>query len=193
MGSYGRNFDFRVMPQGGERGARYMLSTASDRPIGAPVSYSSGVDTSAYGDGVLGVVLASAGAAPAGNGLSGILVYEHAPAAFAGNDPFLTTYSDIDTAPAGKLCQVVHGTTVKVVLKNSEARTFLHTRDYAAFTMVAGLGGATPTVEVAELLSPGTGNDTDGYWAVEGTAADGWLRVTAVDNDTATLEAVMIF
>ena len=49
----------------------------------------------------------------------------------------------------------------------------------AAVTMVEGLGGATPAVEVGDLL----GWNTSGYWAVTTTVAEAVLRVTHVDND----------
>lgn len=193
MGSYGRNFDFRVMPRGGQRGARFMLSTAANIPIGVPVKYDSSVSTVAFGTGVDGVVLATGAQAPT-KGLSGIAVYEHAPAAFAGYDPFLTTYSDLDFVPAGKLVQVVSGEHVKVVLTNTVARTFLQTRAYTGRVMVAGVGGATSDdPAVGNLLTPGTGNDTAGYWAVNGTAANAWLVVTQVDNTNLEVEAQMVF
>ncbi len=55
MGSYGRNFDFRVMPFQGGRGARFMLGGTTNLPIGVPVEYDGAVDTSAFGNGVIGV------------------------------------------------------------------------------------------------------------------------------------------
>lgn len=192
MGSYGRNFDFRVAPHGGERGSRFMLSTTADRPIGVPVKYDSSVDTTAYGSGVLGVVLATTAQAPVVT-QSGVLVYENAPAGYAGNDPFLTRYSDMDKADKGKLVQVVHGTTVKVVFTNTYDRTFLQTRSYTGRVMVAGITGATATIAVGDYLTPGVGTDADGYWAETATASNGWLRVTAVDNANDELEAVMLF
>jgi hypothetical protein len=49
--------------------------------------------------------------------------------------------------------------------------------------------GATPTVKVGDLLSPGTGTDVAGYWAVNATAANAWLRVTNVDAARQMVEA----
>lgn len=196
MASYGRNFDFRVPPRSGERAGRFVLTdtgiTGTTLPIGVPVVYDSaeGVD-SALTD-ARSVKLATTEQAPQ-PGRSGILVYEHAPAAFAGFDPFLTTHSDIDFAPVGKLVQVVSGDTVKVVLKNTSDRTFLNTRDYDGRKMVAGLGGATPTIVVGDYLTPGTGNDTSGYWAETADVTKAWLVVTAVDNDRAECEAQFLF
>lgn len=192
MASYGRNFDFRVPPRSGERAGRFILGGAAAVPIGAPVKVDTATAGSAEFSDANTVELATGAQAPV-PGLSGILVYEHAPAAFAGDDPFLTTYSDKDTAPVGKLVQVVTGTTVKIVLRNTSDRTFLNTRDYTGRKMVAGIGQATPTVEVGEYLTPGTGDDTDGYWAVTASASNAWLVVTAVDNDRAEVEAQLLF
>ncbi len=193
MGSYGRNFDFRVMPFQAGRGARFQLGGTTNIPIGAPVKYDGSVDTSAYGEGVVGVKLAVGAQAPT-PALSGIAVYEHAPAAFAGYDPVITTYSDIDFVPAGKLCQVVSGDHVKVVLTTTVARTFLHTRAYTGRVMVAGIGGSTSgDAETGSLLTPGDGTDSLGYWATTSSAANGWLRVTAVNQTNLEVEAVMTF
>lgn len=197
MGSYGRNFDFRVMPFQGRRGARFMLSTAVTTstlvPIGAPVTYDGAVDTSGYGHGVVGVKLALGAQAPR-DGLSGIAVYEHAPAAFAGYDPALTLYSDIDFVPKGKLIQVVNGDTTKVVLTTTVARSFLHNRDYTGRVMVAGIGGATSgDAETGSKLTPGIGTDAAGYWATTSTASEGWLVVTSVDQTNLEVEAKMLF
>ena len=194
MGSYGRNFDFRVMPHGGERGARFMLGGTTDIPIGTPVKYDGSVDTTAYGEGVVGVKLAVGTQSPREAGLCGIAVYEHAPAWMAGHDPVTTTYSDIDTIPAGKLCQVINGTDVKVVLTTTVARTFLHTRSYTGRVMVAGLGGSTSgDAETGSYLTPGIGDDTNGYWATNGTASNGWLVVTSRNETNLEVEAKMTF
>lgn len=193
MSSYGRNFDFRVMPHQGGRGSRYMLGGSTNLPIGAPVSYSGGVDTTAFGPGVIGVILAT-GAQPPKLGTTGIGVYEHAPNAFAGTDPVLTNYSDIDYIPFGKMLQVVHGNDVKVVLTTTISRSFLHTRTYPGRVMVAGMGGATTgDAEIGSYLTPGNGNDTDGYWQTTATASNGWLVVTASSEAALEVEAKMTF
>lgn len=193
MGSYGRNFDFRVMPFQGGRGARFMLGGTTNFPIGSPLEYDGAVDTTAFGNGVIGLHLATGAQIP-NLGTSGIGVYEHAPAAFAGYDEALTNYSDIDFIPAGKLCQLVHGTTVKVVLKTTVANTFLHTRAYTGRVMVAGIGGATSgDAETGSYLTPGNGTDTAGYWQTNATAANAWLVVTAVSQANLEVEALMTF
>lgn len=191
MSTYGRNFHFRVPPHGAQRSGRFYLDNGgSDLVIGAPVV----VDT--VGDendlGLLPVDKAAADADRPVPGMGGILVYEYGPAAFAGDDALLTTYSDKDTAPAGKAVQVVNGTDVKVVFVNTEDRTFLNTRDYKGRVMVAGIG-ATPTLAVGDYLTPGTGNDTDGYWKATSTPGDEWLVVTKVDLDRGEVEARLLF
>lgn len=188
--TYGRNFDFRVPPRGGDREGRWVLKGSTDRPIGVPVVAASG--TPDIGTGAAYVDLATGAQAPT-LGRCGIAVYEHAPAAYAGYDPVITEYSDIDFVPAGKMLQVVHGTYVKVVFTNTEDRTFLQERSYDGRTMVAGIGIATPTIAVGDWLTPGTGNDTDGYWAETSNESEAWLVVTAVDNDRAEVEARMLF
>lgn len=191
---YGRNFDFRIPPHQGDRLGRFVLTgTAGGHVvIGAPVTYDSVTAAPTDFPGAENVKLATGAQAPI-VGQSGILVYEWGPAAFAGDDPFLTTYSDKDFAPVGKLVQVVHGSQIKVLLKNTSARTFLNTRAYAGRVMVAGLAGATPTVAVGDMLTPGTGNDTAGYWVETATASQAWLRVVAVDNTRSELEAQLLF
>jgi len=87
---------------------------------------------------------------------------------------------------------VLHGPGVKVWLRNTEASTtepgltFSNTRD--AVTMVSGLGGATPTVEVGDLL----GWNTSGYFAVTTNIGEAFLRVTAVYNDQNRCDAEIL-
>lgn len=189
--SYGRNFEFRVPPHGGQRGARFVLAPAltSGLAIGAGVE----VDGDDDDNGRATVTLASGGEVPV-SGKHGIAVYEYAPAAFAGDDPLLTTYSDKDTIPANAAVQVVSGDTVKVVLRNTEDRTFLQTRDYEGRTMLAGFG-ATPTVAVGDYLEPygSSASDTNGYWVETATLANAWFVVTSVDSARGEVEARMLF
>lgn len=190
MSTYGRNFEFRTPPISRDRGGRYYLDSATPVAIGAPVK----VDVSGDANDLdlLPVILATGAQAIPASGMGGVLVYEYGPAAWAGDDPFLTTYSDKDSAPAGAAVQVVSGKNVKVVLRNTEDSTFLAGRDYAGVTFVAGLG-ATPTVAVGDYLTPGVGDGTSGYWAETGTAANGWLVVTKVDTDRGEIEARLNF
>ena len=194
MASYGRNLDFRIPPAAENRKGRFVLTGTAGTSValGAPVTYDSLTAAPTVFPGAQNVKLATGAQAPI-IGLSGILVYEHAPAAFAGDDPLLTFYSDKGTAPVGKLVQVVSDPDIKVVLRNIDAFTFLNTRDYAGRKMVAGLGGATPTIAVGDLLTPGTGDDTSGYWAETSDATKAWLRVIEVDNTRQELEAQLLF
>lgn len=184
--SYGRNFEFRVTPRQGERGGRYYLDD-SERPIGVPVKLSGEQDDL----GRLGVELATGAQAKPAPGTGGILIYEHIQ--FMHVDPAETTYSDFDTAPAGKAVQVVNGTTVKVAFKNTEEGDFLVRENYPAPRTMVDEVGATVGVEVGDYLTPGTGNDTDGYWAKTEDADNGWLVVTAVNTTTGEVEARLNF
>ena len=191
MGSYGRNFEFRVPPQGGQRGARYVLpaDAAADIPIGAPVVVADGATVDEMGR--LPVELATSAQVPK-KGLAGIIVFEHAPNAYAGDDPVLTTYSDKGEAPRGRSVQVVAGDRIKVVFRNTADRTFMHVRDYPGRIMVAGTG-TTPTVAVGDMLSPGDGNDDDGYWAETADATKAWLIVESIDAARGEVECRMNF
>ncbi len=188
MSEYGRNFEFRVSPQPNYRSGRYKNSTVAI-PIGVPVAVADGATRDANGR--LTFALATGAQAPE-IGQCGIAVYEYAWEAFEGRDPNLTTSSDLDTVPANEPCQLVNGTDVVVVLRNTVAGLQLG-RSYPGRIMTAGVSLATPTVVVGDLLTPGVGNDTDGYWAETGTAANGWLRVIGVDTTRAEVTARMLF
>lgn len=189
MSSYGRNFEFRIPPRGPARGGRYAALAAT--PIGAPII----IDTTAPANalGLQVVKLAPDGTSRGSGANKGIAVFEYGPAAFAGDDPELVTYSDKDTVPAGAAVQMVAGdAAVKVVLRNTVARNFLGIRPYPGRTMVAGMG-ATPTVVVGQFLVPGVGTDSGGYWKPTATEADGWLVVTKIDTTRAEVEARILF
>ncbi len=197
MGSYGRNFEFRIVPESENRPGRFSVpATGSQLPIGIPIVTNgpAGVDSG----GRQYVAKAGAGAL-ARKGQTGILLYEYAPDAYAGFDPLLTTYSDMGTVPLGAGVQMISGPNVKVVLRNTVAETFLTARTYAARKMVEELTadkGTTPsTVVVGDYLIPGTGDDTTGYWKVGGGGAtpNGWLLVTKVDDARGELEAHFTF
>lgn len=180
--SSSRNFGFRVPPDADERAGRFILGGSTDLPFGVPVKATIPATPDDTLTDVLEVTLATDAQAPI-PGLSGILFYEYDAAAFAGYDPVLTTYSDLGTAPVGRLVQVVSGPDVKVWFKNTFDRDFLHVRSYAGRLMVAGVSIATPTVKVGDLLTPGVGDDDWGYWAETSTASEAWLRVTNVHDD----------
>jgi hypothetical protein len=187
--SYGRNFEFRSTPEGAQRAGRYFLDETTPVVIGAPVILSADGATDAVGR--LGVELATGAQDKPAPGTGGVLVYEHI--LHVGVDPYLTTYSDFDTAPAGEAVQVINGTEVKVAYKNTTAETFLTRTGYpSARVMVAGVSGST-TLAVGDFLTPGVGNDTDGYWAETGTATEAWLVVTFINNSTGEVEARLNF
>jgi hypothetical protein len=197
MGTYGRNFSFRVTPKNENRGGRFAVPSTGNRlPIGVPVvaDTSAGVTSlTAYPtQNVQTLKLATGAQAPVA-GQSGILVYEYGPAAFAGFDPLLTLYSDLDTVPLGANVQLVNGPNVKVLFKNTAASTFLHVRNYAARTMVAGLTAVTPSVSVGSFLTPGTGDDVNGYWQTTATQSQAWMVVTSVDSNRLECEAHLLF
>ncbi len=185
--SYGRNFEVTVPPHGRDRRGRFFLDGAA-LPIGAPVAYGTGGTVGGPNDlGLEPVVSVVGDVAP--TEMSGIVLYEYAPNAYAGDDPVLTNYSDKDTVPAGAAVQVVRGDYVKVRFTNTTAETFLNTRDYAGRVMVDLAG-----ISVGDLLQPeATPNDTNGYWQAAVTAANAWLVVTKVDSARGELEAQMTF
>lgn len=189
--SYGPQFEFRVPPRSGERAARYYLDdTTGLIPIGAPVVVDENGDENVLGQ--LPLVVADANTNKPKNGLGGIAVYEYGPAAYAGDDSKLTTYSDKYNIPAGASVQLVSGDTVKVVLRNLPEQLFLNTRTYPGRVFVAGLG-ATPTLSVGDFLTPGAGDDTSGYWKETSDEAEAWLVITKVDADRGEVEARLTF
>jgi hypothetical protein len=189
MGSYGRNFEFRVTPLEAMRRGRVVLDEGADVAIGAPfVIATDAVPDEVFTD-ALPATLATGAQAPR-RGFAGLGIYEHLD--YNQQDPQYTTYSDKDTIPDGKLFQLISGPNVKVVFRNTADRTFLTTRDYDGRIMVAGMG-ATPTVGIGDYLTPGTGDDTSGYWAATGSATNAWLIVTNVDALRQEVEAEFTF
>jgi hypothetical protein len=185
MGTYGRNFEFRITPTEEQRHGRVYLDGSNAVPIGVPLVIAANATPSEMWTDALPATLAT-GAQPFKHGLCGIGVYEHID--FNGSDPMLTLYSDIDMIPVKRLVQLTAGPNTKVVFTNTTDRTFMGVRNYKGRMMVAGMG-ATPTVKVGDSLSPGTGTDAGGYWAVNGTAANAWLVVTNVDAARQMVEA----
>jgi len=155
-----RNFQFRVSPRNGERGSRFVLDTASDAlPQGVPVISTGELDS-------LGRTIVELATDSGGNkdkplaGQGGILIYEQFR--YDGTDTAITTYSDMDTVPAGKGVQVVTGENrVKVAYKTTDAEAFYGRADYpTARVMVAGAGAtrasASPVaVQVQPCAAPG--------------------------------------
>ncbi len=186
MGSYGRNFEFLIVPRSENRLARFATPSTGTWVIGAPVKGTGSFDT-------LGreIVAAADEASPPIKGKMGILVYEYGGGeTWAGDDRSLTTYSDKGTAPVSSAVQVVSGPNVKVWFKNTDEEEFLTNRTYTAFTMVAE--GSTPAV--GEYLEPhDTPSSTNGYWRETATLANAWLVVTKVDSTNGEFEAQFLF
>jgi hypothetical protein len=201
MSSYGRNLDFRIPPTHGARGGRFAAPAAPLTgglgnpsgliPIGAPVVADTTAGLDSAGRQI--VKLAPQGTLTTAEPLCGVMVYEYGPAAFAGFDPYLTTYSDLDAAPLGAGVQVIAGDpATKVVFTNTVANTFLGIRSYPGRTMVNGFG-ATTTVAVGDYLVPGAGSDTNGYWQSTATEAGAWMVITSIDTTRLEVEARMLF
>lgn len=194
MSNYGRNFEFRQSPTPQHRLGRY-INGATQIPIGVPVKVPAGAVTDAQKR--LPLELATGAQAPV-KGASGIVIHEWAFNWQRGIDPVMTSVSDMDYVPASTPAQLVFGDEVKVALKNTVDRTFPENavgggRAYTGRIMVPGVTATTPAVAVGDLLTPGVGNDDDGYWAVTAVAANGWLRVTLVNGAAGIVEAQMLF
>jgi len=186
-----RNFVFRKSPTGGQRGGRFVLGGSTVLTSGVPVV----TDGSNDGLGRLNVTLATGDQAIPKPGKGGILVFENID--WVGYDLQITTFSDVDSVNPGDPVQVVTGGagTVKVAFTNTPAgATYITRANYPkSRIMVAGVSIATPTVAVGDFLTPGTGNDTAGYWAETSTAANAWLVVTSVNSSTGVVEAEVNF
>lgn len=121
--------------------------------------------------------------------LVGILWYEHDSQTY--NDPRFggaagLLKQDLDTAPANRMVQVLHGPGAKVWLRNTAANTtesgLNYPSDRAAVTMYNG------TPAVGDLL----GWNTTGYYAVTTNTAEAILRVTHVYADGETIDAELL-
>jgi hypothetical protein len=128
--------------------------------------------------------------------LCGILWYEHDSQTYnapqwGGAAGLLR--QDLDFAPRSRMVKVLHGSGAKVWFRNTAEDTTEPGLNFASgrpeVIMVNGLGGATPTVEVDELLG---WNDTQNYYQVTTNAAEAVLRVTYVDNDFARVDAELL-
>lgn len=129
-------------------------------------------------------------------GACGILWYEHDSQTF--NTPAFggaagQNVQDLDWAPNNRLVQMLRGRGPKVWLRNTAADTsepglnFASTREEVI--MVNGIGIATPTATVGELLG---WDDTNQYYTVTTDAAEAVLRITALYNDLAMVDAELL-
>jgi hypothetical protein len=118
-------------------------------------------------------------------GNCGILWYEQDSQTY--NDPRFGGAAgllpqDLDTAPNGRMVQVLSGAGAKVWFRNtgdSETEPGLnYSNERAARTMVFGIGGATATTTIGELLGWDNSNK--------------YLRITDVDDTYLTVDAVIL-
>ena len=186
-----RNFEWRVSPRDGESAGRYILGGSTNLPLGVPVT--AGATTDGLGRQL--VTLATGAQDTPLSGEAGIL--DFVSIRFDGFDPEITTFSDVvDTVPVGESVIVASGDTLKGAWTNtfSPDNQYMYRTGYPkARIIIAGAGIPSPTVTVGEYLTPGVGNDTDGYWAVTANKAQAWLVVTAVDNPRGLVEARVNF
>ena len=186
MSSLGRNFSFLQSPIPEHRLGRYKTGSTA-LPQGAPVLATGATDTA---DKRRAVALAAADAPMAGavGGLGGILVWDEGWEGLYGLDSALNSASDVGLVPAYTAAQVVHGTEVRVGFRNTTAHSFLNLRNYTGLVMVN-----MTSLVLGDYLTPGAGDDTNGYWKRTTTAANGWLRVTGIDSNNGLVEAQMLF
>ncbi len=117
----------------------------------------------------------------------GILWYEHDSQTLVGQgEPFLA--QDQDTAPNGRMVQVLHGPGVKVWLRNTDADTAEPGLNYTPVRAAVSMFAGTPSVN--DLLGWHPGN---AEWTVTTDATEAVLRVTALDtNGSDSLDAEFI-
>lgn len=178
--SYSRNFGFRSFENIVRHGRLKTPATGDPLVLGTAVT----VDSSAPD-----LMKKPASAATAPNAVSGVLVYEHIQ--FQGVDTNLVTNHDapFNTAPKGRYAQMVRGPGVKVWFKNTVDKVLYDGRDQLGATLVAGVGGATPTVNVGDMLT----NASDGTWQKTTDATKAWMVVEHVNHATSLVEARLTF
>jgi hypothetical protein len=129
--------------------------------------------------------------------LVGILWYEHDSQTF--NSPEWggaagLLRQDLDTAPPGRMVQVLHGAGAKVWFRNTEANTTEGGLNYpntrAEVVMVEELGfHGTSLLAVGDLLG---WNAAANRWDITTTVAEAFMRVTAVDHALNTCDAELL-
>lgn len=126
-------------------------------------------------------------------GLVGILWYEHDAQTYegaaAGN-----LLQDYDTAPAGRMVQVLRGVGAKVWFRNTELDTTEPGLNFpasrAAVTMVANLG-ADGTGDLG-MDVPLAWDDGNSYYAVTAVMAEAICRTTYTDNALGVCDAELL-
>lgn len=177
MTTYGRFCSFRASPYPQQRDGHCRNGNAV-LPQMAPVVIAS--QSAVDGRNVL--ALAGEAATPSPN--AGVILYEDPWFSRVGRDPVTTTSSDIDVVPANAPAQrVLLVGNVKILVQNLSAGDldFDGMRSYDGRNMfkpadIAGLA-------VGDYVTPGAGNNTDGWWKKAAGASTGWGQVAEVDVD----------
>lgn len=191
MSTLGRFAEFQVSPQPEDRLGGFKTGSVAIPQL-APVRRPSATTTKDIIDGLVAVELATAASTPK-LGETGLCVWEQPYPNLLLDQPGIKRASDYIDAPRRTAIQVVHGTYVEVVFRNlsSEDLLFEGLGEYDGRNMVNPTDLAT--LELGDLLTPGVGNDTDGYWAVTSTASEAWLRVIDVDASVGMVAASVLF
>ncbi len=126
-------------------------------------------------------------------GTAGILWYEHDSQTYVGAAAG-TLIQDFDTAPAGRMVQMIQGPGTKVWLRNTPLDTTEPGLNFpavrAAVVMVTNLGfDGAGDIAADDLLA---WNETPDQWAETAVLAEAFLRVTFADNSLDTLDAVLL-
>lgn len=175
MTTYGRFASFRQSPIPQHRLGRFKTGSAPIVQF-APVLAGTTLDTA---DGRTEVTLAAADSDRPNPGRGGLLVWEEAWRALNDLPAVGSRPSDVDTCPAYTQAQVVHGTEVKVLVQNVADEVFEDQRTYEGRNMFNPTD--LTTLAVGNLVTPGAGDDTNGYWKKTSTVSDAWGTVIEVD------------
>lgn len=176
MTTYGRNGSFRASPTPQQRDGHCKTGNAV-LPQFAPVVIASQDAT----DGRNVLALAAAAAAPNPN--SGVLIWEEPWFAHAGFDPVMRTSADVDEVPVGSPAQrVLLNSAIKIQLQNTIDDSFDGMRDYDGKAMFNPTDAAT--LAIGDMVTPGAGNYTAGYWKKTATLSLAWGFVAEVDFDS---------
>ena len=175
MTTYGRFGSFRASPTPQQRDGHTKTGNAA-LPQFCPVV----IDGQSATDGRNTLAKAAEAAAPTPH--SGVLIWEEPYFAHVGYDPVTRTASDVDTVPANTPAQRVQlHSNIKILVQNLSADDldFDGMRSYTGRNMFkpADLAG----LAVGDMVTPGAGNDTDGYWKKTADATLSWGRVAEVD------------
>lgn len=171
------------------REARFRAPAASDLRLGTLVQID-GSDTDRIEQATAAAGVGVGGSGDVRTDLCGILWYEHDSQTF--NSPAFGGAAgqlpqDLDTAPAGRMVQVLHGAGTKVWLRNTALDTTEPGLNYPSARAAVTMFNGTPSV--GDLL----GWDPAGYFDVTTDASEAFLRVTALDTNGAdSLDAEII-